>query len=328
MKAIVDQNQKTELIERERRNPVGYQIEVQILYAGLNRRDLMIRKRRGEETIPVTLGSDGVGIVTRLGDEAVRFNVGDSVLINPGLYWDNATVAAPDTLEIVGYPNDGTFSDYYVQDEKYFERKPSFLTDAEAGCLNLSALTAFRAIFTKGQLKKGETVFIPGGSSGVSTYLIQFAKAIGARVITTSRNEEKLTQLAKLGADFCLMTTSDWEVALSDESIDLVIDSIGEATFDRSLSVLKKGGRLVTFGATTDDVVSFNVRQFFYQQQTILGSTMGSREELKSMLTFIETHKIHPIIDHIYQKTDYQEAFDQLKQSKHLGKIVLDFKIS
>jgi zinc-binding alcohol dehydrogenase/oxidoreductase len=325
MKAIVDANKETTLMEIDNKKPTGHEIEVKILYAGLNRRDLMIRSRRGDETTPVVLGSDGVGIVTRIGDKVTRFKVGETVIVNPGLHWHECTIASPDTLEIVGYPNHGTLSQYYTQDEAYFEPKPKHLTNVEAGVLALAALTAYRAIFTKGQLTSSETVFIPGGSSGVSTYMIAFSKAIGARVLTTSRNKDKLAELKAIGADVALLTDDDWQEAFRDETIDCVIDSIGEKTFDRSLAVLKKGGRLVTFGATTDDVVSFNVRQFFYNQQTILGSTMGSREELRAMLTFIEENDIHPIVDKVFSYHDYTLAFNHLKASKHLGKIAVAF---
>lgn len=325
MKAIVDANKETTLIQLERPIPQGHEVEVKILYAGLNRRDLMIRSRRGEETAPVALGSDAVGIVTRVGEAVSRFKEGETVIVNPGLYWDKCTNTSPETLEIVGYPDHGTFSEYYLQDENYFELKPNYLTNKEAGVLALSALTAYRAIFTKGQLTPGETVFIPGGSSGVSTYMITFAKAIGARVIATSRQKNKLDQLKAIGADVTLLTSDNWQEALSNETIDCVIDSIGEKTFHRSLAVLKKGGRLVTFGATTDDVVSFNVRQFFYNQQTILGTTLGSREELRAMLQFIEQHSIHPIVDKVFSYKDYRQAFDYLKQSQQIGNIAFTF---
>ena len=325
MKAIVDANKETTLMEIERNKPTGHEVEVKILYAGLNRRDLMIRSRRGDETTPVVLGSDAVGIVTRVGDAVTRFKIGETVIVNPGLHWHDCTTSSPDSLEIVGYPNHGTFSQYYTQDEAYFELKPKHLTNVEAGVLALAALTAYRAVFTKGQLKPDETVFIPGGSSGVSTYIIAFAKAIGARVLTTSRDQDKLTELKALGADVTLLTQDDWQEVLRDETIDCVIDSIGEKTFDRSLAVLKEGGRLVTFGATTDDVVSFNVRQFFYNQQTILGSTMGSREELRDMLAFIEEKDIHPIVDTIFSYKDYNQALTHIKESKQLGKIAIAF---
>lgn len=325
MKAIADMNQETVLTELERQIPTGHELEIKVIFAGINRRDLLIRSRRGHEYHPVTLGSDAVGIVTKVGKDVTRFITGDHVIVNPGLHWHDITVSSPDTLEIVGYPNHGTFSEFYINDEAYFEHKPKHLSDMEAGCLALSALTAYRAVFTKANLSKGETIFIPGGSSGVSTYMVQFAKMIGARVITTSREQEKLSVLADLGADRTLLTSDDWPTILKSETIDCVIDSIGGETFNRSLEVLKKGGRLVTFGATTDDVVSFNVRQFFYNQQTILGSTMGSRKELRLMLQFIEKHSVHPVVDRSFYPEQYLAAFDYVKQSRQLGKVVFQF---
>src|SRR5699024_3449008 len=121
-------------------------------------------------------------------------------------------------------------------------------------------------------VKKGETVFIPGAGSGVATYLISFAKNIGARVIITSRSEKKLKKAKELGANVTINTNTDWVSELENETIDLVIDSVGRATFNRSLEVLKKGGRIVVFGATTEDSVDLNLREFFYGQYQLIGS--------------------------------------------------------
>src|SRR5699024_1150093 len=145
----------------------------------------------------------------------------------------------------------------------------------------------YRAMFTQGQLQQGQTVFIPGVGSGVNSFMIQMAKAFGAKVITTSRNEEKLEKARHLNFDIGLRTDDDWVEALKEETIDLVIESIGGATFNRSLDVLKRGGRLVIFGSSTNDVFEFNIRKFFYGQYKIIGSTMGSREELRELLAFV-----------------------------------------
>src|SRR5690606_21774951 len=112
---------------------------------------------------------------------------------------------------------------------------------------------------TKGQLQEGDTVFIPGAGSGVATFLISFAKNIGARVIVTSRSEEKRNKALELGADLAIDTNSDWKQELAGETIDLIIDSVGRATFNRSLDIVKKGGRIVVFGATTEDTVDFDL---------------------------------------------------------------------
>lgn len=179
-------------------------------------------------------------------------------------------------------------------------------------------------MFTKGQLKKGETVFIPGASSGVATYMIQFAKAVGAKVIVSSRSEEKRRQALDIGADVAIDTAADWEVELKDETIDLVIESVGRATFNRSLNILKRGGKIVVFGATTEDTVEFNLREFFYGQYQLFGSTMGSREELQTLLTFMEEYNIHPIVGHTFALDDIEEAVEFLKENKQFGKIAIE----
>src|SRR5699024_4638437 len=136
--------------------------------------------------------------------------------------------------------------------------------------------TGYRAIITKVELKECDTVFIPGAGSGVATYLVSFAKSVVARVIVTSRSEAKREAAKKLGADVALDDSVDWNEALENETIDLVIDSVGAATFNRSLGVLKPGGRMVVFGSSTEDVVELNIRDFFYGQYQLIGSTMAS----------------------------------------------------
>lgn len=225
----------------------------------------------------------------------------------------------------MGYPDHGTFAEYYLVEEAYLEPMPSNLNWQEAGVLALAGLTGYRALFTKGCIKPKQTVFIPGAGSGVATYLIQFAKAVGARIIVTSRSESKCQKALQLGADRAISTDSDWEKELQNEQIDLIVDSVGQATFARSLSILKKGGRFVTFGATTEDEVTFDVRSFFYAQQQILGTTLGSREELREMLAFIEEHNIKPVVDKSYPIHEIEKALTYLSNGQQFGKISITF---
>lgn len=201
------------------------------------------------------------------------------------------------------------------------EKKPTQLSWDEAGVLGLAALTAYRALFTRGNLQKDETVMLPGIGSGVLTFALKYAKAAGARVIVTSRSEEKLEEAKKLGADRGILTGSDWNEELKDESVDLLIESIGAATFEKSLGIIRRGGTIVTFGATTDDEVTIDIRKFFYGQYNLLGSTMGSREEFREMLQFIEQHEIKPEIDRMFEAENYADVFNYLEQSKNFGKI-------
>ena len=322
MKAFV--HEKGTLHMKQMKEPVGGKDEVVVALkaAGLNRRDLYIPDRRGDEAEALILGSDGAGIVESVGEHVTSVAVGDEVIINPALRWNENSVAPPAAFDILGMPDNGTFAEKIVLHADQIEPKPKHLLWEEAAAIALAGMTGYRAMFTKGELKKGETVFIPGAGSGVATFLIQFAKNIGARVIVTSRSEEKRQQALDLGADLALNTHDDWESVLENETIDLVIESVGRATFNRSLSVLKKGGRIVVFGATTEDTVELDLRTFFYNQQQIFGSTMGCREELRSMLQHMETYQMKPVIDKVFTLDNAKEALHYLEESKHFGKLV------
>lgn len=312
----------------EVKDPVAGEGEVVVALrtAGLNRRDLYIPNRRGDEVGALVLGSDGAGVVDSVGGGVTNFKVGDEVIINPALRWNDKSDAPPEGFDILGMPDNGTFAEKIVISADQVEPKPTYLNWEEAGVLALAGLTGYRALFTKGNLKEGETVFIPGAGSGVATYLISFAKNIGARVIVTSRSENKRKQALALGADLALDTNGDWKKELEAETVDLVIDSVGRATFNRSLDILKKGGRIVVFGATTEDTVDLDLRNFFYGQYQLFGSTMGSREELREMLAHIEQYETRPVIDKVFNLDDAQEAFNSLEESKNFGKVA--FRIS
>ncbi|RAZ67807.1 zinc-binding dehydrogenase [Planococcus maitriensis] len=305
--------------------PIAQQGEVvvKIRDAGINRRDLGLLKRYGDNPEALIVGSDGAGVVESLGEGVTAFKVGDEVIINPALRWDENSDAPPEAFDILGMPDHGTFAEKIAISAEQLEKKPAHLSWEEAGGLALPALTGYRALFTKGQLKKGDTLFIPGAGSGVATFLIQFAKNAGAKVIVTSRSEEKLARAKEIGADIAIPTDSDWVKELEGQTIDLVIDSVGGATFNRSLEVLKKGGRIVIFGATTEDNVDFNLRSFFYGQYQLFGSTMGSREELREMIQHIEQHGTHPAVDRVFSLDEAQEAFDYLAEGKQFGKVIL-----
>ncbi|WP_434401258.1 zinc-binding dehydrogenase [Planococcus sp. 11815] len=299
------------------------EVVVKIRDAGVNRRDLGLLKRYGDNPEALIIGSDGAGVVESLGEGVTAFEVGDEVIINPALRWDENSDAPPAGFDILGMPDHGTFAEKIAISAEQLEKKPAHLSWEEAAGLALPALTGYRALFTKGQLKKGDTLFIPGAGSGVATFLIQFAKNAGATVIVTSRSEDKLAQAKEIGADIAIPTDSDWVKELEGQTIDLVIDSVGGATFNRSLDVLKKGGRIVIFGATTADNVDFNLRSFFYGQYQLFGSTMGSREELRDMIQHIEQHDTHPVVDRVFSLEEAQEAFDFLAEGKQFGKVVL-----
>lgn len=299
------------------------EVVVALKAAGLNRRDIYIPNRIGKEEKALIIGSDGAGIVEAVGDHVKDVKVGDEVIINPALRWEENSDAPPKGFDILGMPDHGTIAEKIVIDSRQVEPKPAHLNWEEAGVLALAGLTGYRALVTKGGIQKGETVFIPGAGSGVATFIIQFAKALGAKVIVSSRSSDKRRQALNLGADIAVDTNADWEAALSGETIDLVIDSVGAATFNHSLGVLKKGGRMVVFGATAGDVIELDVRAFFYGQYQLFGSTMGSREELQAMIKLIEKRKLRPVIGKSFSLAEIHDALAMLEENKQFGKLAI-----
>ena len=301
--------------------PKSHEVRVKIKTAGLNHRDLFVIGRRNEQDSPLIIGSDGAGIIDAVGERVENFKIGDEVVINPGLRWIEKTEAPPKEFEILGNPDHGTFAEKIVISSDNVELKPTYLSWEEAGVFSLAALTAYRAIFTRAGVKEGDTVFIPGIGSGVALFLLQFAKAVNAKVYVSSRSEIKCQKALELGADRAINSNSDWSEALGGEKVDVVFESIGEATFNRSLEQLRKGGTMVTFGATTGDQIEINLRNFFYGQFNLLGTTMGSATEYREMLKFMETHQIKPVIDEIFSIKEFEEAFTKMDEGKQLGKI-------
>lgn len=297
------------------------EVVVKIKTAGLNHRDLFIPNRHNESDSPLVLGSDGAGVIDAVGTNVTNVKVGDEVIVNPALGWEKNSAVPPEGFEITGFPFNGTFAEYITLPAENAVLKPEHLNWEEAGVLALSAMTAYRAMFTRGQLKAGQTVLIPGATGGAGTFLMQFAKAKGATVFVTSRSEEKRAESLKLGADKAIDSEIDWDEQLNGEKADLVIESVGAATFNKSVDQLKRGGTLVAFGASAGDTVDFNLRKFFYGQFNLLGSTMASAEELHDMIDFIEKHDIKPVMDKTFKMEDYKEAFDHLDNAGMMGKI-------
>lgn len=307
--------------EMEERNPKEGEVKIKIKAAGLNHRDLFVLYRHQTTEPPLILGSDGAGMVEAVGSGVNNIQVGDEVMINPGLGWTENSDAPPEGFEILGLPDHGTFGEYVIVPAENVYKKPDYLSWEEAGVLSLAALTAYRALFTKGKIKPGMNVLIPGIGSGVATFLLQFAKAVGANTFVTSRYEEKCKKALELGADQAIDSNKDWESQLGGKKMDLVIESIGAATFNQSLKQLRPGGTIVTFGASAGDNVTFNIREFFYGQFCLLGTTMGSKEEYEDMLAFVNKNQIKPVMDRLFSLQEYKEAFMRLEEGKQFGKI-------
>lgn len=307
--------------ELEEVKPGLGEVRIKLKTAGLNHRDLFVLNRHKPTDPPLVIGSDGAGIIDAVGQGVGHVQVGDEVMINPGLGWKENSDVPPAGFEIVGLPFHGTFAEYIIVPAENAAPKPEYLSWEEAGVLSLAGLTAYRALFTRGKVQPGMKVFIPGIGGGVATFLLQFAKAAGAEVYVSSRSKEKCQKALELGADKAADSNEDWNEAFGGEKMDLIIESVGAATFNKSLEILRLGGTIVTFGSSTGDEVKINLRTLFYGQQNLLGSTMGSAEEYKEMLQFIQKHQIKPVLDEVLTLDQFEQAFERLEKAAQLGKI-------
>lgn len=328
MKAVIFESANSKLLYKD--IPIGVpesgKVKIKLKTAGLNRRDLFIINDSSNTNKPFVLGSDGAGVIVDIGKNVTGFNLNDEVIINPGLNW-KFKETTPDIPEILGSPTDGTFAEYVIVPEENLTLKPSFLTWEEAGVLSLSALTAYRALFTKGNLQSGQHLLIPGIGGGVATFALMLAKAIGAEVTVTSRDTDKLKKAEKIGADRLLNTNDDWKLALKESKVDLILDSIGAATFSKYFELLKPNGTIVNFGQSSGADISISLKELFFSQFNILGTSMGSKEEFDEMIQFITKHKIKPVIDEKHSLCDYQMALTRMTDGLQFGNIVLDIDL-
>ncbi|UBM16042.1 zinc-binding dehydrogenase [Bacillus velezensis] len=302
------------------KRPGNGEVKIKLKTAGLNHRDLFLMKNHKTGNHEFTLGSDGAGIVTEIGHGVRSHLLHAEVIINPVLNWKTVE-DVPAVPDILGGPSDGTFSPYVIVPEENAVLKPEHLTWEEAGVLPLSALTAYRSLFTKGQLKKGEHLILPGIGSGVATYALLMAKAIGATVSVTSRSENKKQTALSYGADRAIDSYGDWNEALNGEKADIILDGVGPALFQHYLDIMKPNGRIVTFGASSGDQLGFPIRSLFFPQIHILGTSMGSNKEFADMLELINRCGIRPIIDRMYSLREAAAAFNRMREGRQFGNI-------
>lgn len=300
--------------------PSRGEVKVRLKSAGLNHRDLFLMAERTDQDTPLILGSDGAGIVEAVGADVVNLTIGTEVIINPCIGWKK-TIQVPTVPAILGGPVDGTFAESVILPAHNAVSKPAYLSWQEAGVLSLSALTAYRALFTRGNLQRGEHVLIPGIGGGVATYAMLMALAAGAKVSVTSRSEVKRQAAIDLKVNHAFDSHGDWKASLKGDTVDLILDSIGPATFQQYFEVLNPNGRIVTFGASSGDEIRIPVRALFFSQMSIIGTSMGSSEEFTDMLQFMEQHLLHPIIDSVYPLKDTVLAFQRMQRGEQLGNI-------
>ncbi len=318
MKAIVltQKNKYPEYTTFNIKENYEYKEKIKIQASALNHRDLWIIKGLyAGIKYPIILGSDGMGLYRE-----------KKVLINPGQYWGENEKVQSKNFKILGLPDHGTMADYVFTDKQFIYDVPTHLTDTEAASLPLGGLTAYRALFVKGEAKKGEKILISGIGGGVALFVLQFANAIGMEIYVTSSSDEKIEKAISLGAKGGVnYNNKNWEKQLIEISagIDLIIDSASGEGFKKFLNIINPGGKIVIYGGTRGKINELIPQIIFWKQITISGTTMGSDRDFKTMLKFVEEHKIHPIIDSVYKMEDQENAFKRMESGKQFGKIVL-----
>ena len=297
--------------------PAEGQVVVKLHAAALNHRDVWITQGKYPGIVtPVILGSDGAGSYE-----------GRKVLINPNIQWgDNPRYPSPD-YSILGMPVNGTLAEYIAVSPDRLHEQPPHLSDAEAAALPLAGLTAWRSLFTKGQLAAGERVLITGIGGGVALLAAQLAVCAGAHVFVTSGHDHKLAAARELGvAGGVNYREAGWEKSLQRVAgnFDLIIDSAGGEGFQALLKLAAPGGRIVSYGGGQGAVPSFSPQAIFWKQLHIMGSSMGTDAEFADMLAFVAQHRIRPVIDSIVPLEEAPEAFAKMAAGQQLGKLVID----
>jgi NADPH:quinone reductase-like Zn-dependent oxidoreductase len=312
----------------EPKQPGKEEVVVRLRAAALNHRDIWIQKGQyAKIKLPITLGSDGSGIVTAIGDKVDSKWLGQEVIINPNVNWGNNDTVQDKNYCILGMPNPGTFAEYIQIPADRLHPKPAHLSFEEAAAYPLAGLTAFRAMIKKGSPRPGDTALVTGIGGGVALNAMQFAIAAGAKVYVSSGSENKISKAIDLGATGgAIYHHSDFikELLLqAPEGFDIIVDGAAGPGFNRLLDAAKPGGKIIFYGGHTGNITDVVPAKVFWRQLTIMGSTMGSDQDFSEMTQFINERQLRPVIDACYPLERVAEAFAQMESGRQFGKIIL-----
>lgn len=298
----------------------------------LNHLDVFISHGLPKRALPAVLGSDGAGVVEAVGDGVASVRAGDEVLLYP-VESDGTCPACRrgqevhcPNMAILGEHTEGTFQESLVVPATLCHPKPRHLSWDEAAALPLAWLTAWRLLFTRGQLVAGDTLVVVGIGGGVATACLLLAKAHGLRVIVTSRDATKRSRALALGADAAL-PSSGFSKAVQ-EATDgagarAVVDTVGPATLDDSLRSLAREGMVLTVGATSGPRLDLLLPRLWFRHLSIVTSTMGNHGEFAAMLADVIQHRLRPPVDRTFPLADGAAAFAHLEAGDQFGKVVL-----
>jgi len=285
---------------------------VRLRAASLNHLDLWIRKGLPSVPKPRILGADGAGI---------REETGERVVINPG-------IEHGEKITVIGEHMDGTHAELVAVPEGNVYPLSDEISFEEAAAFPLVFETAYRLLVTKAQLRRGEWVLLWGIGSGVASAGLSIAKALGANALVTSSSDEKLERARELGADATVNHASgDVREAVAEATggrgVEVVLEHVGEATWQSSLQAARAGGRIVVCGATSGPNPPAALHRIWWKQLTIYGSTMGTREDFEAAYELVKSGRVKPVVDSVFPLEQSPAAHERMEAGEQFGKIVL-----
>jgi NADPH:quinone reductase-like Zn-dependent oxidoreductase len=312
------------------------EVLVEVRACALNHLDVWVRQGLPGIKIPLPhiLGNDIAGVVREVGELVTWTKPGDEVMVQPGVSCGHCAecLAGHDNMceqyDIIGYRRDGGYAELVAVPGVNAIPKPPHLSWPEAAALPLVTLTAWHMLVGRANVQQGEDVLVHAAGSGVGSVGIQIAKLRGAHVIATASSEEKLRKARDLGADETVnYSNEDWPKEIRrlthGHGVDVVFEHTGASTWPGSILSLKRGGRLVTCGATSGFDARTDLRHVFYRHLTILGSMMGSKADLLAAMKFIESGQIRAVVDRTLPLAEARKAHELMEDRAQFGKLVL-----
>jgi NADPH2:quinone reductase len=301
--------------------PGAGEVLIRLRTASLNHLDIWVRKGLPSVPKPRILGADGAGHVEALGDGVEGFAPGDAVVINPGL--DRG-----DRILVIGEHTQGTHAELIAVPATNVYPLAESVGLEEAAAFPLVFETAYRLLVTRAGLRAGEWVLIWGIGGGVATAALAVAKALGAHAVVTSSSDEKLGRARALGADATVNHATGDVVAAVREATDgagaaVVVEHVGQATWERSLQAAASGGRIAVCGATSGPNPPASLHRLWWKQLTVVGSTMGTKHDFEGAYDLVAAGRARPVVDHVYPLAEIRAAHERLEAGEQFGKIVL-----
>lgn len=347
MKAAVltQHGESTDVIETVDNLPIPEpkrgEVRLKMAFAALNRLDLFVR--RGWKGLnldfPHVIGSDGAGVVDKVGEDVTSLEIGDRVAVDPSIFPQDSNIIGDyqnqvRPIEIIGEHRSGFAAEYVVVPARNCIKVPDGFDLKEAASAGLVYVTAWHSLMTRGKFQAGEDILIVGAGGGVNSASIQIAKLAGARTIYVIGSDAEKCQLAhELGADVTInrQETENWSKDIfkltNKRGVDVVVDNVGQATLPLSMRSVRAGGRILVVGGTTGYDAKINLAQLFYYHIAIIGSTMGEHKDYAKVMDLVFAGKLKAILGKVFPLQEARTAQETLENFDVFGKVVIDLDL-